>query len=154
MGYKIFFVVLGLVVAQRGRGQALGGFFEQGATELKEYAEQIAALKVYEGKLKQGYAIVKSGLKGIGNIHGMEYSLHQAYFGNLTAVNPTIAGMAEVGEIIRLQVLVGTSGKDDLRALSDVLTPGKLTMTDNERMDRILRLDADMKARYVYLITH
>lgn len=144
--FVILLVVIG--AATEGRAQVLGGFFDQGATELKEYAAQIAALQLYIKKAQQGYRIVRSGLTDIGNIHQAEYDLHRGYFGSLAAVNPKIAGMPEVGEIIALQSVVGPAGQADVDELADVLKPGKLVMTDDERMERIQALDLDMKRRY------
>jgi hypothetical protein len=147
---KTCFLILLVVVsaATGGRAQLLGGFFDQGATELKDYAAQIAALQLYIHKAQQGYRILESGLAGIGNIHQAEYDLHQAYFGGLAAVNPKITAMPEIAEIVKLQPAVGAAGQADIVELTDVLTPGKLTMSDDQRFQRILELDADMKRRY------
>jgi hypothetical protein len=134
--------------AVTGRAQILGGFFDQGATELKDYAAQILALRLYINKAQQGYRIVESGLADIGNVHQAEFDLHRTYFSSLAAVNPKIAGMPEVGEIVSLQRAVGAAGQADLVELADVLTPGRLTMTDDQRMERVLELDANMKRRY------
>ena len=157
MGYQIkckvmkrYFLIVLVVMgnAMVGRGQLLGGFFDQGATELKDYAAQIAALELYIHKAQQGYRNLESGLAGIGNIHQAEYDLHQSYFGNLAAVNPKITAMPEVAEIVKLQPPVGAAGQADLFELTELLTPGKLTMSDDQRIERILELDADMKRRY------
>jgi hypothetical protein len=96
-------------------------------------------LQLYIGKARRGYTIVETGLKDIGNIHGAEYALHEAYFGSLAAVNPKIAAMPEVEEIIQL--------RGNVSELADVLTPGKLVMTDGERMARILALDAEARRK-------
>lgn len=144
------FFLMGFIVllVRTGRAQFLGGFFDQGATELKEYAAQIAALRLYIGKAEQGYRVVETGLTDIGNIHQVEYDLHRVYLGSLAAVNPKIEGMPEVGEIIRLQSAIAPAGEVDVDELADVLTPGKLVMTDNQRMERVRMLDSDMKRRY------
>jgi hypothetical protein len=144
--FLIVLVVLG--AATESRAQLLGGFFDQGATELKEYTAQIAALQLYIHKAQRGYRIAETGLTDIGNIHRAEYDLHQAYFGSLAAVNPKIAGMPEVGEIIKLRSVMGQAGDADVDELADVLTPGKLVMTDDQRMGRIRMLDSDMKRRF------
>jgi hypothetical protein len=141
-------VLIVMSAATVGRGQLLGGFFDQGASELKDYAAQIAALELYIHKAQQGYRILESGLAGIGNIHQAEYDLHQSYFGSLAAVNPKITAMPEVAEIVKLQPAVGAAGQADLVELTKLLTPGKLTMSDDQRMERVLELNADMKRRY------
>jgi hypothetical protein len=103
---RVFLLLMVVLVVQAGRAQFLGGIFDQGATELKEYAQQIAALQVYIGEAEKGYRIVESGLASIGNINQGEYELHQAFFSSLAAVNPKIANMAEVAEILALQVSI------------------------------------------------
>jgi len=101
---KRFCLLIMVVLVGRDCGaQFLGGIFDQGATELKEYGEQIAALQVYIGEAEKGYRIVGSGLADIGKINQGEYELHQAFFSSLAAVNPKIAGMPEVAEILGLQ---------------------------------------------------
>jgi hypothetical protein len=107
-------MLLGLAVVLVGRCEAqfLGGIFNQGATQLQEYEQQIAALQLYIGKLEKGYKIVETGLADIKAINQGEFNLHQAFFSSLAAVNPKISNMAEVAEILALQVEIveGFSG--------------------------------------------
>jgi hypothetical protein len=67
------------------------GIFEQGAEELKEYGQQIAALELLLTGQRKGYHIIESGLSSIGSITGGEFTLHQNYYAGLGAVNPAIA---------------------------------------------------------------
>src|SRR5580704_8597036 len=97
---RAFLFGLVVLLGCTGRAQFLGGIFDQGATELKEYAEQIAALQVYTGQAEKGYKIVEGGLANIGKINQGELELHQAFFSSLAAVNPKIANMAEVADIL------------------------------------------------------
>jgi hypothetical protein len=149
---RICLLLIVALIVRTGQAQVLGGVFDQGATELKEYAAQIAALGLYINKAKQGYTMVEKGLADIGNIHKAEFALHQAYFSSLAAVNPKIAGMSEVGEIVKLQAVIGQAGETDVDELADVLTPGKLVMTDDQRIARIEELDADIKRRYALVL--
>jgi hypothetical protein len=104
---KRWWVVLVIVLfARDGKAQVLGGIFDQGATELKDYAKQIAALQAYIVDAEKGYKIVETGLSDIKSITQGEFSLHQAFFSSLAAVNPKIANMAEVAEILALQVSI------------------------------------------------
>jgi len=59
---RVVFLVLALILAGRVQGQALGGIFNQGATELKEYRKQIAALAVMIGKLEKGLSSVEKDI--------------------------------------------------------------------------------------------
>jgi len=98
--------LVNLLTAGLGDGafaQSLDGIFEQGAEELKEYGQQLGALSVFAGLQEQGYQIQETGLASIGGITGDEYGLHQAYFGSLAAVNPAVAGMPEVGDILAVE---------------------------------------------------
>jgi hypothetical protein len=71
------------------RSQVLG-IFEQGAEELSEYGQQIAALELLLSRQQKGYQIIESGLSSIGSITGDEFTLHQDYFTSLASVNPAI----------------------------------------------------------------
>lgn len=88
------------------RAQFLGGIFNQGATQLKEYEQQIAAYQIFISKLEKGYQIVETGISDIGSITKGEFTLHQAFFSSLAAINPAIGKMAEVAEILALQASI------------------------------------------------
>ena len=66
------------------------GIFEQGAEELSEYGQQIAALELLLTSQHNGYQIVVSGLNSISTITGTEFGLHQSYYSSLSVVNPAI----------------------------------------------------------------
>jgi hypothetical protein len=79
------------------------GIFEQGAEELKEYGQQIAALELLLSGQRKGYQIIESGLSSIGSITGSEFNLHQNYYAGLGAVNPAIIQVPEVSEFLILE---------------------------------------------------
>lgn len=183
MRITVYLVVLLLGWAISGRAQFLGGIFSQGATELKDYGEQIVALQMLLSQTDKGYQVVGQGLDNIGGINQGEYGLHTTYFGSLAAVNPAVAGMPEVGEIIDLETSnlngfsaavsrwnvgggltagelsfvgqvysnVGRLGLQVVTELQDLLTPDKLTMTDDGRMARIRALDVLVKDQYAFV---
>lgn len=84
------------------QAQLLGGIFSQGATELRDNARQIVALQAIGMTSQEDYAALTAGLSGIGDIHEAEYALHQRYFASLGAVNPSVAEMPEVADIVTL----------------------------------------------------
>jgi len=172
--------LVNLLTAGFGDGalaQSLDGIFGQGAEELKEYGQQVAALNLLAGLEGQGYQIQETGLASIGGITSDEYGWHQAYFGSLAAVNPAVAGMPEVGEILAVEgsmvrgmaaglkrwkasgwltaselgyfgqvySQVCTVGSAGLQELQVVLTADSFTMTDEERIRRVVALDKEMK---------
>lgn len=159
-----------------GRTQVLGGIFDQGATELKEYGKQIVALQLLMNKARKGYSIVEFGLQDIGSIDSGEAALHREYFNSLGSVNPRVAGMSQVADIRTLASSIqerlglslarwnsgGLSADElamlrgmqqrivngieaNLDELTNLLTPLKLTMTDDQRMARIDLIDDKMK---------
>lgn len=100
---RTIFLWLVVLMAGQADGQVLGGIFSQGATELKEYAQQIATLTLMIGRLEKGYQIIEGGEDSIGGAAGGEYALHQAYFVSLAAVNPAVSRMSQVGEILTME---------------------------------------------------
>jgi len=174
-------LLFGVVVG--ARAQVLGVFFSQGATELKDYGAQIAALQRLITGTEKGYQIMGAGLDSIGSINGAEFGLHQAYFSSLAAVNPAVARMPEVQEIVTLQAAMlhgfgaavqrwrqgggltaremGTIedvyanlcalGSQQVGELQDLLTQGKGTMTDDQRMGRVGAIDEVVKEQYVFV---
>jgi len=66
--------------------------------------QQLAALQAYIAVAEKGYKIAEQGLQTIGEIKNGEFSLHSAFVSSLKAVSPTVSNMAEVAEIIGLEV--------------------------------------------------
>jgi hypothetical protein len=162
------------------RAQFLGEFFDQGATQLQLDGEQLAALQAYTGELESGYRIVENGITDMGAAKGGGYGLHKTYFTSLAAVNPSVAGMPEVQEILGWQESMVTAlstaldrwqsggeltsdelaalsdlnativqqGRQVVKSLTDLVTAGQLTMTDDQRIAGILRSDRETKQEY------
>ena len=65
-------VLMIMACALTARGQFLGGIFNQGATELKEYGRQIAALQLLIDRSETGYEIEETGMDAVGDITGAE----------------------------------------------------------------------------------
>ena len=102
IGLALLVVAVGQVKAQ-----FLGGIFSQGATELKNSTAQLAILEALSGSTDEGYAIIEDGLTNTATIHGAEYGLHQTYFASLDVVNPAVAGMPEVTDVVNLAGWIG-----------------------------------------------
>ena len=122
-------VLVVMTCALTARGQVLGGIFNQGATELKEYAKQIAALQLLIDRSETGYEIEETGLDSVGNITGAEYGLHQDYFGSLGVVKPAVAGMPELGEILAME---GELVRGFSAAMGRWRASGRLTASEME----------------------
>jgi hypothetical protein len=85
------------------------GIFEQGAEELSEYGQQIAALELLLTRQQNGYQIIESGLTAFSSITGDEFTLHRNYYGSLGAVNTVIAQGSEIDECMSLESAVLTT---------------------------------------------
>ena len=126
------FLVAGLVMAALPARSQIIGVFEQGAEELREYGQQIAALELLLTGQRKGYQIIESGLSSIGSITGDEFSLHQNYYAGLGAVNPVIAQTGEIAECLSLESSMLTAiatGAQRWRT-SKYLTAGDLAYID------------------------
>jgi hypothetical protein len=66
--------------------------------------QQIAVLQSYIAVAEKGYKIAEQGLQTIGEIKNGEFNLHSVFFSSLKAVNPNVGNMAEVAELIALEV--------------------------------------------------
>jgi hypothetical protein len=136
-------VVLNLGWLLPGRAQLEGKV-------LRSMLEQIAALNAYSAAAANGYRMVEDGWHGVATIRQAEFDLHKAYYGSLRTVNPAVRGMAEAWDIVRLAGALVNAGRTreaasavaDLKAL---LTDGKLSMTDGERMRRVIALDNELR---------
>lgn len=71
---------------------------------LETMLQQIAALQGYLTVAEKGYKIAEQGWQTIGDIKNGEFNLHSVFFSSLKAVNPKVGSMAEVAEIIALEI--------------------------------------------------
>jgi hypothetical protein len=99
MKTSIFFIALLSAFGLRAQSQILG-IFEQGAEELQEYGQQVAALEVLLNRQQKGYQVIESGLSSICSITGDEFNLHQNYYTNLATVNSAITQTPESAAIL------------------------------------------------------
>jgi hypothetical protein len=163
---------------QPAKAQSFDEWFAQGKTQVKYLMQQIAALSTCESSLKQGYHIVSGELSSIKNFSGSEYSLHQGYYNSLSQVNPLVKNSTDmtaiqseqqsiISQFNAINNLSGLSAAEqayiqnvaqnlmsecnkDLEELQAVLTPGKLVMSDDERIKRINKVTASIKDKYVF----
>jgi len=164
--------------ANTTKAQSFDEWFSQGKTQVKYLIQQISALSTCESSLKQGYHIVSGELSSIKNFSGNEYSLHQGYYNSLSQVNPLVKNSTDmtaiqyeqqtiISQFNAISNLSGLSAAEqtyiqnvaqnlmsecnkDLEELQTVLTPGKLAMSDDERIKRINKVTASIKDKYVF----
>jgi hypothetical protein len=95
MNNPFYFIAVLTAFNLPAQSQVLG-VFEQGAADLKEYGQQIAALELLLTRQQEGYRVVESGLTAISAITGTEYNLHQHYFTSLDDINPAVDQIPEI----------------------------------------------------------
>lgn len=153
-------------------------FFKQKKTQLRYLSEQIAALRVYGGYVRDGYKVVSDGAQNVRNLKNGEFNLHDAFFKSLKAVNPSIKNIGKIADIISLQVFIGKSLTrikgleylsvpqreyidrvksqvlnecgNNLEELLMVITSGQLEMKDDERIKRIDKIYAAMSDKFSF----
>ncbi len=82
--------------------QTFAEIFKQKKTQKKYLLEQIAALQVFTGYVRQGYQIAGQGLEAIGSFSGEEKALHNAFFDHRRGL---LSGLASSPTLARLMYL-------------------------------------------------
>ncbi len=174
---KTIMLVILIGLCKIGYSQGVVGIFTQKQTQTQYLVQQIAALKVYAGYLKQGYKIVDGGLNTIGDIKGGHLKLDEQYFEGLKRLHPKVrhqsAAVVKVHTNILKTIALGRKlvreassldGSDDAFAeevfknaqrtagdlhisLEQILDEG-LKMTDDERLERVNQIYNAMIIQY------
>ncbi|TWR25476.1 hypothetical protein FPZ42_12825 [Mucilaginibacter achroorhodeus] len=175
LGYAIMTAAATMLVSD-AHAQTFAEWFSQKKTQKKYLLQQIAALQVYSGYLKQGYKIANGGLGYITGSLKEEFNLHSTYYDKLKAVNPAVKNNPQVNDIITWQrdILRSISELDkvsylsvnekqyvgkvkgtllsdcdeQISALQVLLTNGKLEMSDDERISRLNTIHLTMQSNY------
>jgi len=170
------FTAISSGMAATANAQNFAEWFEQGKTQKKYLLQQIAALQVFSGALKQGYLVASKGLGSIsGNLKG-ENSLHATYYNRLKTVDAAVKNNPMVKEILTWQANIlkrlanidqinGMTGNekkyivsvraavlndcnDQINTLQNVITDGKLEMSDAERIALLIKIHTAMMDNY------
>ena len=145
------------------------GFFNQHGAWMKNQLRQVALWELYIKDVEKGYTVAKEGLGIIGEIKNGDFILHLDHFDGLLAVNPAVARYPKAAAIFAMQRWIGklvikiddayvnsvfmhlmAGCREDVEALMLVLTPGKLQLSDDERIGQIDKLYADMQEKYAF----
>lgn len=158
------------------QAQTFAEWWSQKKTQKKYLIEQIAALQVYVGYARKSYEIAGTGLSTIRDITNGEFKLHELFITGLKKVSPAIRSDVRIAEIIAMQLAIlktfnglsnGFSGEhrdyvldvkaglineclNDLGELYLVITSGKAEMSDDERIQRLNRIYADMQDKSAF----
>jgi hypothetical protein len=93
---KIVLAVMAIILSKLSDAQGVVGFFTQKQTQTQYLVQQIAALKVYAGYIKQGYKVVDGGLNAIGKWKDGHLDLDKAYFNALESVHSKVKAEAQL----------------------------------------------------------
>ncbi|WP_460692213.1 hypothetical protein [Mucilaginibacter puniceus] len=165
-----------LLTTAQIKGQTFAEWFKQKSTQKKYLLQQIEALQVYSGYLRKGYAIAKGGLGTISGSLLAENGLHGSYYTELKRVNPVVANNSDVKEIIQWQAdiikisnnwsringlnsgeiqylgsvrrTLLTDCEQLINTLQNVVSDGKMEMSDADRLKLIQRLHSEMQSNY------
>ena len=167
-------------MSQHVEAQTFQEWFRQKSTQRKYLIQQIAALKVYLGYLKDGYDIAKKGLNIVGDIKDRNFQDHSTYFESLKLVNTSVRNSAKVSLIIAYQNQIVNEFRklrrnsdnqltpDEIKYIEDVyenlmlecesslavltkiISDRTLEMKDDERLAAIDAVYEDMKDKYAF----
>lgn len=116
---KLLMLLLFVIMATGIKAQTFAEWFQQKKTQKKYLLEQLAALQMYRGYVKKGYAIAREGLTTISHSKEGEFDLHQQFFGSLNRINPKIRNHAKVADMIALQVKIMQVYKNTYRQVQE-----------------------------------
>lgn len=95
-----------MILSLNSYAQTLPEWMQQKKTQIKYLTQQVAALRVYGGYMKDGYAIASKGLNKVSDIKNNEWGLHRDVFTALKSVNPQIGSHGRVADIIAMQLQI------------------------------------------------
>lgn len=136
LNMKKTFIILFLLIAaiHTSQAQTWSEWTKQKKTQRKYLVQQIAALKVYAGYVREGYRIAKKGLNTIGSFKHGEFSLHTDFFNSLKTVNPKVRRSVKVGQTIEIQLRMVQDYNRTVRQLRD---GGMLSIDELEYLSRV-----------------
>jgi hypothetical protein len=170
------FTAVSTGMATRVQAQTFAEWFEQNKTQKSYLLQQIAALQIFSGYLKQGYQVATNGMTCISGSLKKENDLHTTYYGRMKTVDPVVKNNAMVKDVMtwqqdilkRLQDITTISGltteeknylanvkaallKDcdqQLSTLQNVISDGKMEMSDAERIALLTKIHTAMMDNY------
>ncbi|WP_121811292.1 hypothetical protein [Mucilaginibacter kameinonensis] len=163
-------------MAAEAKAQSFAEWFRQNSTQKKYLLQQIAALQVYAGYLKQGYSVARGGLGSISGSLTAENLLHGSYYNRLAIPGQAVKDNPQVAEILVWQqdilALLASTGqvlgltqaekdylsgvrsavlKDcdlQLTTLQAIIRDGQAQMSDAERLAGIAGIHSAMQDNY------
>jgi len=173
---KSTIILMLFALSAKAQSFSFSDLFGQANKQKQYYEQQIAAYQAFESELKQGYNVIKNGLSGIAGINTAELNAHTAYYNSLKQPSAVVRNNSQVQDILNWQTEIVSSFNQsfsgltddemayislvkngvlqgcntDLTDLQNVLTAGKLQMTDDERLKRLSKIHTDMQDKYTF----
>ena len=156
-GILIGLVICGLFCSFRASAQSAE------IQQLLLNVEKLTQFKQILSDMKKGYQILEGGYNTIKDISEGNFSLHKAFLDGLMEVSPTVRNYKRVGDIVNYQIILVREYRNaydrfqsdgNLRNLDELLviiTAGKARMSDDERLQAIDRIYADMQDKLMFL---
>ena len=175
---QLIFLPLLLLAGSALRAQTFDEWFRQQKTQKEYLVQQIAALQAYSGTLQQGYVLVRQGLHTVHSIKNGDLGLHQGFFFSQKTINPALARLPLLQDIVAWQVMVEkafiqthslpllhaterayleqvrssvlTLLAEDLKELRLLLTAGEQELSDASRLERVYSLHARSREKVAF----
>ncbi len=175
MAFIRYLTVLTLINGTvKAQSFSFSDLFGQAKKQQQYYLQQIAAYNTLRSELKQGYGVIKNGLGGIRDINTAELNAHTTYYNSLKTPSTAVKNSSQVKDILNYQSYItaafnqsfsGLSSDEisyistvktsllndcdhDLTDLQNLLGPGKLQMSDAERLKRLDEIHTAMLDKY------
>ena len=168
-----------LINASLVNAQTFDEWFKQKETQINYLVEQIGAIKAYDEVINKGYDIAHNGLTNVFTSKERDYQQHSSYFLSLWKVKANIKTYNKVASIIEMRTdieklyqKIGLSkmhlnnresnyismvfsnliqGCNDLiDQLDMMINDGRLQLKDDERIQYIDKIFAEMRDRYQF----
>lgn len=171
-----------LISRQVAKGQSFSfsDLFGQANKQKQYYMQQIAAYNAFESELKQGYGVIKHGINGIASINTTELDAHNIYYASLKLPSAQVKNSTQIQDITQWQLVIITqfnsvsqvngltsdeqsyvtgvqSGilkncSSDLTDLQNLMAPGTLQMTDDQRLKRLAKIHKSTQDKYEFTL--
>ena len=130
---RMILLLMVLVLTRQTSAQTCDEWFHQKKTQIRYLLQQIGANGVYIEYLQKGYKIAESGLNTINNIKHGDFNLHNDFFNSLGEVNPRVKDLAEVADIIAMQVQIIKQARSAVQHIRscDQFTSAEVTYLQN-----------------------
>jgi len=180
MKKSIMVILLVISLIKSSKAQTFAEWFQQKSTQKKYLLQQIVALETFSIYLKQGYKIADKGLGSISGSLKSENGLHSTYYNRMEIAGAPVKNSDQVKEILSWQkdILNILNAIDQINGLSmqeknylanvrtevlkdceqqintlqNVITDGKMKMSDADRLSLINKIHTALQDNYHFTI--